>query len=541
MHTIYRLLVLLSVASLIAACGGPAAEPQANTEDTQAAVETGIAGTAQAQEAATSEQAAIETGIAGTAQAQQPPPAEATTASPTETAEPTTAPPTPTVPPTNEPTTATETEETEPTAASPTTAPTAGDADDTAPLDAAPTAGQEPLRFAPDSDGAAQTTVNLQLVFDASGSMAEDIGGETRIAAARRAMTRVIETLPADNASLNVGFRVFGHRGDNTEAGRAESCQSTELLVPIAGVNQEQLQQQATAWEPTGWTPISLALQNAGEDFPTGENVRNVIIMVTDGEETCDGDPCAVAEALAASGAEVRIDLVGFGVTPEVADVLRCIPTNSGGVYVDAQDGDALMHSLEELISATIQRSTLTIQAVDGNGDLTSDVNIEVTDAQGDDVPLYRTPNEEAAGGFAFADGQQRIAVAPGTYTITFRMVNTPVSQRNDPGHGTVIYTAEAAEGLNTNAVVGYGWLTVRGEGDFEDDGSGRYRNVELQKYVAGTWEATLFQRFYPEEPFRLTQGSYRLVYLGADEPQVITNDITIVPGKAVEVQITAP
>jgi len=84
-------------------------------------------------------------------------------------------------------------------------------------------------------------------------------------------------------------------------------------------VNQEQLQQQATAWEPTGWTPISLALQNAGEDFPTGENVRNVIIMVTDGEETCDGDPCAVAEALAASGAEVLAILSARGARKNIS------------------------------------------------------------------------------------------------------------------------------------------------------------------------------------------------------------------------------
>jgi Ca-activated chloride channel family protein len=293
------------------------------------------------------------------------------------------------------------------------------------------------MMFAPGEDQSNRTTVNIQLVFDASGSMAENIGGEMKIQAARRSMEQVINTLPADNPDLNVGFRVFGHRGDNTEAGRAESCQSTELLVPITGVNHVQLRQQANAWQPTGWTPISLALQNAGNDFPTGENVRNIIIMVTDGNETCEGDPCAVAGALAQSGAEVRVDLVGFGVTPEVADVLRCIPENSGGRYVDVQNGDALVQSLQELIDASIRRSTLTIRVIDGDTQLTSNASIDLFNDQGEELPLYRSVDEER-GEFAFADGRQRVEVPPGTYTIEFDMVRTPINQREEPGHGIV-------------------------------------------------------------------------------------------------------
>ena len=83
----------------------------------------------------------------------------------------------------------------------------------------AETSGFEP------GDQGQQTVVNLQLVFDASGSMAERLGSETRIVAARRASEQVFATLPTGSVNLNVGFRVFGHRGDNSEAGRTESCQ----------------------------------------------------------------------------------------------------------------------------------------------------------------------------------------------------------------------------------------------------------------------------------------------------------------------------
>lgn len=215
---------------------------------------------------------------------------------------------------------------------------------------------------------AAAETVNIELVFDASGSMAQDIGGETKIQAARRAMAAVIATLPESHGNLNVGFRVYGHKGDNTEAQKAISCQSTELLVPVQGVNKPLLLQQASAFEPTGWTPISLALQRAGEDLVAGPNVRNKIIMVTDGEETCAGDPCAVARSLRESGAEVVIDVVGFGTTPEQDRLLRCIAENSGGTFTNTQNAESLALAIRDSFAVTmpqVELPTIELPAVE--------------------------------------------------------------------------------------------------------------------------------------------------------------------------------
>jgi Ca-activated chloride channel homolog len=80
-------------------------------------------------------------------------------------------------------------------------------------------------------DQQAVRTVNLELILDLSGSMARDIGGgETRMEAAKRVMNDVIDALP-EREGVNVGFRIYGHLGDNTEAGRAVSCQSSELVL----------------------------------------------------------------------------------------------------------------------------------------------------------------------------------------------------------------------------------------------------------------------------------------------------------------------
>ncbi len=79
----------------------------------------------------------------------------------------------------------------------------------------------------------AATTVNLELVLDSSGSMSGELeGGQTRIDAAKQVLNEVIGELP-EREGVNVGFRVYGHEGNNTEAGKAESCRSTELQVKI--------------------------------------------------------------------------------------------------------------------------------------------------------------------------------------------------------------------------------------------------------------------------------------------------------------------
>ena len=97
------------------------------------------------------------------------------------------------------------------------------------------------------------TQVNVELILDSSGSMAEETNtGEPRIDAAKRVLTEVIAAIPADRPELNVGFRVFGHKGNNTEAGKAESCQSSDLTVPIEGVDKEALQAQVADYAPVG-------------------------------------------------------------------------------------------------------------------------------------------------------------------------------------------------------------------------------------------------------------------------------------------------
>ncbi len=257
-----------------------------------------------------------------------------------------------------------------------TTAPPPTETPEPPPTDtpAPPTEAPEPPTETPQPEAIATDTVNVELILDSSGSMAEETTtGEPRIDAAKRVLTDVITQIPDDQPNINVGFRVFGHEADNTAAGRAESCQSSELLVPIEGVDKEALQSQVDSYEPVGWTPMALSLERAVEDFPDdAEDITNAIILVTDGLETCDDDvqaPCDAATELFEGDKGVQVNVVGLGLAQDELAILQCIADNGGGVLLGAQNAEELDAALSQLLT---DLSIFATPSTTGEADVTS-------------------------------------------------------------------------------------------------------------------------------------------------------------------------
>lgn len=220
---------------------------------------------------------------------------------------------------------------------------------------------------------ASETTprrVNVELVFDSSGSMAQEVSpGVTRIEAAQQVLNEVVDAIP-EQEGINVGFRVYGHEGTNQEADRAESCQSTELIVPVEGTDKELLRAAIESYQPVGWTPITLALEEAANDFEApAEGEVNAIVLVTDGLETCGGNACEAAAALAEGDVDVTTYVVGFGLTQEEQSTLQCIADAGGGLNLSAANADelneALFTVLQEL-QVVIQTGFLEIEEIGG-------------------------------------------------------------------------------------------------------------------------------------------------------------------------------
>lgn len=182
---------------------------------------------------------------------------------------------------------------------------------------------------------------DIEYILDISGSMVKVSGGDTQINIARKALVQSLQGVSPDT---QVALRVYGHRVEQTN--KAASCQDTELLIPFAPVNIEQIKTKANALIPKGYTPIAYSLEQSRNDFNTANEAQKVIILLSDGEETCDGDPVGVVKKMIADGFKVVVNTVGFNVDSNTRKQLESIAAAGGGQYFDAQGAAGLQDAL---------------------------------------------------------------------------------------------------------------------------------------------------------------------------------------------------
>ena len=180
---------------------------------------------------------------------------------------------------------------------------------------------------------------SVVLILDGSGSMKESTGGgETRMEAAKRGLRKVVDALPSESS---VGLRVYG----STIEDGPDSCKDSTLLVPVRKVDKSALKAGIEKLKPLGNTPISYSLKQAVKDLP--KDGPRSIVLVTDGEENCGGNPCKVARDLKRQGTDLVVDVVGLQVDAKARNQLTCIASAGGGTYYDVEKVEELPFSLE--------------------------------------------------------------------------------------------------------------------------------------------------------------------------------------------------
>lgn len=210
------------------------------------------------------------------------------------------------------------------------------------------------------------TQLNLEIVLDASGSMVNEIQGKSMMDIAKNSINEILTTLP-DNA--NVGLRVFGHLGDNTAEKRTESCGANELLQPITKLDREKIKSVMSPIQPTGWTSVAKSIEKGTVDLSQfkGEKDVNILYIITDGIETCDGDPVAMAEKLKGGKTNVILGIIGFNVDANQDALLRQIAQAGGGYYASANEANTLtaeLYRIHELANAKYEWETLNDTAI---------------------------------------------------------------------------------------------------------------------------------------------------------------------------------
>jgi Ca-activated chloride channel family protein len=193
--------------------------------------------------------------------------------------------------------------------------------------------------------------VNILFLIDASYSMKEKFGGSDRkMGAAKQVIEHAISMIPS---SVNVGCRVFGQ----SFSGAPEiDCRQTYMLVPMAQHNRGSLITAVRTIQPSGLTPLEYALRRcAEEDFSRCQG-KKTIILISDGQDTCGGDPCAYMTQLGRYGISIRCDVVGLELKKnhKAQDELNCLAQASGGKYYDASNADDLIQSVAHSVNRAI-------------------------------------------------------------------------------------------------------------------------------------------------------------------------------------------
>lgn len=208
----------------------------------------------------------------------------------------------------------------------------------------------------------------ILFLLDASGSMQEQWmrPNQSRWTVAKSILTKLVDSL-RQNTSLELALRVYGHRSPQEQ----KNCKDTFLEVPFKAKNHSLIISKLDEIRPKGVTPITYSLEQAAGDFPAGPGYRNILILITDGIESCGGDVCAMSRALQQKGVFLRPYIIGIGMQSETT--LEC-----AGRYINADTPAKFFDVLNESIEASFAKTTVSVQLLDGNSRPT-ETNVNIT------------------------------------------------------------------------------------------------------------------------------------------------------------------
>ncbi len=211
----------------------------------------------------------------------------------------------------------------------------------------------------------------ILFIFDASNSMAGPWEGDIKINIARKILIEMVDSLE-NMENVQMALRVYGHQSPVPP----QDCNDTKLEVPFGPDNASRIRQKLRFITPKGTTPIAHSLELSAGDFPPCRSCRDIIILITDGVEACDGDPCAVSEELQKKGIVLKPFVIGIGNDPWFKETFSCL-----GHYYDAPSKQQFREAMRVVITQALNTTSSQINLLDSDDNPTeTDVNIVLYD-----------------------------------------------------------------------------------------------------------------------------------------------------------------
>jgi Ca-activated chloride channel homolog len=220
----------------------------------------------------------------------------------------------------------------------------------------------------------------ILFIFDASYSMLNNWNSGQKMDVAKKLLGEFVDSLKT-KPNLEIALRCYGHQH---YIGNGKNCKDSRLEVPFALPynNAEKIKAKLYGIIPTGTTPIAYSLEQCATDFPPCENCNNIVILITDGQEECGGDPCAISLALQAKGVFLRPFIIGVGLNIDFADAFGCI-----GKFYDVSNENNFKQVLNYVLTEATSQTTVQVNLNDiNNKPIETDANMTFYDAATNEI-----------------------------------------------------------------------------------------------------------------------------------------------------------
>jgi len=181
------------------------------------------------------------------------------------------------------------------------------------------------------------------ILLDASSSMLLQAGGKMKMDIAKSAVKSFAQTI---GQSSEVSLVVYGHKGSEADADKEISCSGVEEVYPMGKYSKKEFHEAVDSFESKGWTPLAGAIQKAAE-MSSGYDGSTTIYIVSDGAETCDGDPVSASKNLVKNNSSNSVNIIGFGVDGKAENQLKAVAEAGNGEYLKADNPDELKNTIQ--------------------------------------------------------------------------------------------------------------------------------------------------------------------------------------------------
>jgi len=356
------------------------------------------------------------------------------------------------------------------------------------------------------------------IVMDGSGSMWGQIDGRPKFEIARETVADVVGKLPANQT---LGLIAYGHR-------RKGDCKDIELIVPPAPGTSGKVLNAVNDMRFLGMTPLSEAVRQAAQALRHTEQAATVV-LVTDGLETCNLDPCAVANELEKSGVNFTAHVIGFGLTRDEGAKVACLATNTGGRYLQASDGAALSAALRQAVSEPAPAKPAATLSAPASAPMGSRVAIKWTGPAGnlDTVAIVeQVDGKPTTHDYAYVKDGNPLTLTmpgePGAYTLQYRHRDQTVIATRPIQASPAQAGLKAPDVAQAGSAVVIHWTGPNASLD----------NIQVavqgsDSYISYTYlgsDSRQVELTMPEQP-----GNYELRYVFRDRETIATRPIRVV------------